>query len=183
MVRLLSLVEGPRDGDAREARFRACYEGDYRAVRRYVARLSGHPEDADDLTQEVFALLWRRLQQREDVSELRPFVYRIATNLVISRRRSRARTPTLELPVLEHVVVLRTAGADLEADLARRQLVERTLARLPEPMRQCVLLHHAGLTAKEISTVVGVSSSYVSTLVKRGHQRFRRERTKLEQGE
>jgi RNA polymerase sigma-70 factor (ECF subfamily) len=183
MVRLFSLVQWPREDDAREVRFRACYEADYRPVRRYIARLSGHPQEADDLTQEAFVRLWRRLQEAEAVLDLRPFVYRIATNLVISRRRSRMRSSAVELPVLDNVLEMHPAGGDIESDLARRELVEQTLARLSEPMRQCVLLHHAGLSAKEISGVVGVSSTYVSTLVMRGHQRFRRERTKLEHGE
>jgi DNA-directed RNA polymerase specialized sigma24 family protein len=36
------------------------------------------------------------------------------------------------------------------------------------------LLHHEGLTGKEIADVVGVKASYVSTLVLRAHERFRR---------
>lgn len=179
MARLLPLRKEPAEPDVHETRFRACYEADYRDVRRYIARLSSRPEEADDLAQESFVRLWRRLQ-REDVAELRPFLYRIATNLVINRHRDRARAVVVEASLPDNVLQLQRAPGDLEEDLARRQLVQRTLARLPEPMRQCVLLYHAGLTAKEIAAVVGVSPSYVSTLVMRGHQRFRRERSRLE---
>jgi RNA polymerase sigma factor (sigma-70 family) len=180
MSRLLSLVERLDERGLRESRFRACYEADYHALRRYVARLAGDPIEADDLTQEAFVRLWRRLQQ-EDVAELRPFLYRIATNLVLNRRRDRTRASTVEAQVPEVVVQMRPAPGDLEQDLVRRHLIQQTLARLPEPMRQCVLLYHHGLTAKEIAAVVGVSPGYVSTLVMRGHQRFRRERSRLEE--
>jgi len=182
MTRLMRLVDPSAESGERDLRFRACYEADYRALRRYIARLSGHPEEADDLTQEAFVRLWRRLQQ-EDVADLRPFLYRIATNLVINRHRGRVRAGAVETAASEHVIRMRPSPGDLEADLARRQLVRQTLARLPEPMRQCVLLHHAGLSAREISAVVGVSPAYVSTLVMRGHQRFRRERSKVEHGQ
>lgn len=181
MARLLSLVDAPGSPDRRESRFRACYESDYGAVRRYIARLSAHPEEADDLAQDAFVRLWQRIQ-KEDVGELRPYLYRIASNLVINRHRDRNRAAIAETATLGNVVQMRPAHDHLENDFARRQLVQQTLARIPEPMRQCVLLHHAGLTAKEIAIVVGVSPAYVSTLVMRGHQRFRRERVKLEQG-
>ena len=182
MARLLPLVPSPVDADLRESRFRACYAADYRAVRRYIARLSGHPDEADDLTQETFVRLWQRLQEK-DVEELRPFVYRIASNLVINRHRDRRRASAIEAPMPENVAHMRAVSGDLEGELERRQLVGRTLARLPEPMRQVLLLYHEGFTAKETAAVVGVSAAYVSTLVMRGHQRFRRERARLEHGE
>jgi DNA-directed RNA polymerase specialized sigma24 family protein len=67
------------------------------------------------------------------------------------------------------------AAVDVERESVRRQMVTRVLAQLPAPMRQCLLLHHEGLTGREIGEVLGVKPSYVATLVFRAHERFRRE--------
>src|SRR5882672_6700748 len=112
MARLLPLVLSPRDAGLRESRFRACYAADYRAVRRYIARLSGRPDEADDLTQDAFVRLWQRLQE-QDVEDLRPFVYRIASNLVINRHRDRRRAAAIEAPMPENVVQMRAGSGDV----------------------------------------------------------------------
>lgn len=158
-----------------EVRFRECYEANYRDVRRYVARLSGGPSDADDVTQDAFAQLWKQLEQGVEVSRPRGWLYRVATHLVINRFRSRTRSAAAQVPLDMAIGKLASAATDVERDAARRQLVRAALRRLPEPMRRCLLLHHAGLTGREIAEAVGVKPSYVGSLVIRGHERFRRE--------
>jgi RNA polymerase sigma factor (sigma-70 family) len=157
-----------------ESRFRSYYEENYRSIRRYITRLSGDSEEAGDLAQEAFARLWRELEKGEELVNPRAWLYRVASNLVINRAKVRSRTLRHERQS-EKRSELRLAPNDIERQAIHREVVSRALGRLPEPMRQCLLLYHEGLTGKEIAAVLGVKSSYVGTLVIRAHERFRRE--------
>ncbi len=98
----------------------------------------------------------------------------MATNLVIDGH-SRRRTLAFVQPSDSAAEETPSRDPDVEQTIARRQFVRRVLQRSPEPMRQCLLLHHEGLSGKEIAEVLGVKPSYVGTLVLRAHDRFRRE--------
>lgn len=153
-----------------ETQFRACYEANYRSLRRYIARLSGEAEEAGDLTQESFVRLWKELESGTQLINPRAWLYRVAGNLVINRFKGRAHERAHESQA-----PLRLAPDDVERTLIRRQLVQRALQQLPAPMRQGLLLYHEGLTGREIAVVLGVKPSYVGTLIMRAHERFRRE--------
>jgi RNA polymerase sigma factor (sigma-70 family) len=156
---------------ADELFFRSAYERHFDAVKRYIRRLSGDVTSSEDIAQEVFVRLWRQLVRDGSPPNVRAWVYRVASNLVIGGFRHRIRALRRLLPFSARD----EKTADLERDVAQRQIVERVLAKLPEPMRQCLLLHHEGLTAAEIGEVLCIKPSYVRTLVFRAHERFRRE--------
>jgi RNA polymerase sigma factor (sigma-70 family) len=170
---VLNLAKRPKSEI--DARFRAYYEAHYTALYRYVCRLSGDTVAADDTTQELFVQLWKEMTTAGDPGNPRAWLYRVATNLVIDRGRSLRRTLAFILPSTAKPADTPAPGADVEQVVAHREMVRRVLRRLPEPMRQCLLLHHEGLTGKEIAEVLGVKPSYVGTLVLRAHDRFRRE--------
>lgn len=164
----------PHEPDA-EVRFRSAYGTFFAPIHRYVVRLSGDVGQAEDLAQEVFVRLWRQLQSGQRPPNTRAWLFRVASNLVISRFRVRRRTIRLFFPGMADEAERARADTNIEQEAVRRQMVERALARLPEPMRQCLLLHHEGLTGREVAEVLGVKHSYVATLVFRAHERFRRE--------
>jgi RNA polymerase sigma-70 factor (ECF subfamily) len=160
---------------AAESRFRETYEAHRAALHRYLVRLAGDASLAEDVTQELFVRLWKEMTTAGEPANVRPWLYRVATNLVIDHGHRRRRTLAFILPSAFATPDAPSRDPDVERDVARRQLVRRALDRLPEPMRQCLLLHHEGLTGKEIALVLGVKPSYVGTLVLRAHDRFRRE--------
>ena len=158
-----------RLGRETEGAFRALYEAHYAALHRYVCRLSGDYTTAEDVVQEVFIQLWRELTTAGEPRTPRAWLYRVATNRVIDRSRSLRRTLSLILPAGTFLRPLdrEAPGPSVEETTARRELVQRALRRLPEPMRQCLLLHHEGLTGREMAEVLRVKHSYVGTLAGR----------------
>ena len=158
-----------------DARFRATYQSLYSSVRRYVVRLlGGDAAHADDITQETFTKLWRETSAGREPRSERAWIFRAATNAAINASKSRRRRAELDLVVQAEFARQRTS-VDVERAAVRRDIVQRALARVPDPMRQCLLLYHEGLTGKEIALVIGVAPSYVGTLVVRAHDRFRQE--------
>lgn len=152
-----------------ETPFERCYQAEYAGLRCYAHRLSGGQVDPDDLVQEAFARLWSQAELGRPVTNPRPWLYRVVTNLTINASKlQRRETDQDQAPE-------RSGPVDLERAAMHRQLVRRALSSLPAPMRNAVLLSHAGLTGAEIAEVLGVKPSYVGTLVLRAHERFRRE--------
>lgn len=145
------------------------YHANHRSLYRFLARMSGNSDDAADLSQEVFARLWREIEQGRTPDNTRAWLFRVGSNLVINRAKTRARLKKHSAQMHDEPVT------DVETTVIRREIVGRALTALPEPMRQCLLLYHEGLTGREIASVLGVRESYVGTLVLRAHERFKRE--------
>src|SRR6476660_6177485 len=77
-----------RDGDS-EA-FRALVERHSRAVFRLAHRMTGSPQDAEDVVQETFLKAYRQLGRFESRANFGTWIHRIAVNCAIDLIRSRA---------------------------------------------------------------------------------------------
>jgi RNA polymerase sigma-70 factor (ECF subfamily) len=62
-----------------------------REIMRYLLRTTGDREDALDLFQETWLRAYRAYPQLDSAAGLRPWLFRIATNLCLNRTRDRAR--------------------------------------------------------------------------------------------
>src|SRR6266849_1817011 len=62
-----------------------------RAIMRYLLRATGDREDALDLFQETWLRAYRSYRQLDSADGLRPWLFRIATNLCLNRKRDRMR--------------------------------------------------------------------------------------------
>jgi RNA polymerase sigma-70 factor, ECF subfamily len=60
------------------------------SIYHYILRLVGDRERADDLTQETFLRVHRRLADLKDTAALEAWLYRIATNVCYDQFRERA---------------------------------------------------------------------------------------------
>src|SRR5690349_22135372 len=76
-----------RDGDS-EA-FRALVERHSRAVYRLAHRMTGSPQDAEDVVQETFLRAYRQLSRFESRANFGTWLHRIAVNCSIDLIRSR----------------------------------------------------------------------------------------------
>jgi RNA polymerase sigma-70 factor (ECF subfamily) len=126
---------GELPGDP-DAAIRQLYSGHARALHAYVGQFCPDRASADDIVQETFIRAWRHLPQLSTNDRpVRPWLYRVARNLLIDANRAeRARPVTVpEQPAGE-------IGTDsgLE-EVLDRQLVSAALAHL-SPAHQSVLV-------------------------------------------
>jgi RNA polymerase sigma-70 factor, ECF subfamily len=152
----------------------------YRApIHSYVHRLMGNREDADDLTQETFAKLYRALPRFRPV-HVRGWVYRIATNACLDelRHRSLVRWEPWEAPVAA-AHGNRAATDDPVRDVLReetRHEVVAVLDRLPPRFRTPLVLRELhGLGSEEIASALGTTRGAVKSVLMRARARFRQE--------
>lgn len=152
--------------DARES---LEYDEWLRELRRYVHRLTGDPDLADDVAQET-VLRFVRAHEESNVRTARAWLYRTATNLVRDQARHEAMRRRKPVPV--NADSLSTPEQDLErSELIRH--VRAVLDRIPPRDRELLILRESGFRYNEIAEVIGVKTESVPTLAARALKRFR----------
>ena len=72
----------------RDSRFNDLVRDWQQPVYGLAMRMLGDAAEADDVTQEVFIRLLRDLDRYDSAREFRPWIYRVATNLILNRIRA-----------------------------------------------------------------------------------------------
>ena len=158
--------------DEFEVAFRRLFDERFTSLYRYLDRLSGDSDLAEDLAQEAFVRLHER---RELPDDPRAWLVAVASNLFRDDiRRNRRRRNILAGQPEE--TTLGSAGPNPEQAVAQgdvRASVREALDRLPLRDRQMLLLRHEGHSYREIATVVNVAETSVGTLLIRATEAFR----------
>lgn len=126
-------------------------------VRKYLRRFFGPRVDVEDLVQEVFLCLFRRLPTLRDPSSLPAFIIAITVRTARHQaRRVRARR-WLALSAAPDIAESRRSTADVAAEYALVRLYA-VLSRIRACDRTCFVLRFIeGMQSDEIAKVVGVS--------------------------
>jgi len=74
-----------------QTRFNQLVEAHRHELHVHCYRMMGSVEDAEDMVQETFIRAWKKLDSLQDVSALRAWLYRIATNICLDTLKSRSR--------------------------------------------------------------------------------------------
>ena len=159
--------------------FEALFDAVYPSLFRYCNRLTGDPDQAEDLAQEaLFRLLDRGAEGTE--AGLRSWLFSVATNLV----RDRARTRETRRRILSGFPPPDEGpGPDEELASAEEiQRVRRALEVLSQRDREMLLLRQEGFSYREIAEVAEVSHRSVGTILARALQRFAAELSNEESG-
>ena len=171
------LVAGVKAGD--ESAFTAVVERYQAAIGRYLLRLVGDPDLAEDLCQETFFRAYRAIFKADDDLALKPWLYRIATNVAYSALRRR-RPSVVSLDRLSRQRQPRRP-AYLERRVAQRDLVQRTLARLSSEHAVPLVLNAVeGFSYHEIADIMGLSAEATRKRIYRAKKQFRAIYTALE---
>jgi len=143
--------ELPGDTDAA---VRQLYLRHARALHGYVGRFCPDQASADDIVQETFIRAWRHLPQlRADDRPVRPWLYRVARNLLIDANRAAQARP-VTVPQQPAGEIGTDSGLDEVLD---RQLVSAALQHL-SPAHQSVLVEtfYRGGTMATVARELGI---------------------------
>ena len=163
---------GLMDPNANE-RFTRLYAAHYLAVLAYCARRVSRSE-AEDITNEVFTVLWRRMDRFDPESPL-PWLYRVALGLIKNRRRATRRTAALVSKLgrdggraedaADVVVVRRERDREVLGVLGRLSIADQEVLRLSV---------WEELPAADIGLVLGCSTSAAEQRLHRAKKRLAR---------
>lgn len=152
-----------------------------------IARSLRNPDDAADITQEVFIKVFRNIRGFHGESSLRTWLYRIALHESSNQKRwwsrHKRQEVTIDTPLSPEENAEGEASLSLGATLAdgrgspfdhtaQAQLklrVERCLREVPESFRTVVVLREMeGFSYEEIAQIVQVPVGTVKSRLKRG---------------
>jgi RNA polymerase sigma-70 factor (ECF subfamily) len=136
-------------------------------VYRFLYRLTGSREDAQDLAQDVFLRVVRALPAYEERRLERAWVFRIARNVWADRRRALRRVPPADS--FDDTQVARPERQSLRVTL------QQALGALAETDREVFLLREVGgLTYGEIAGIAGGSPDAVRNRIHRARLALRK---------
>src|SRR5271157_4514329 len=137
------LVARAKDGD--EQAFEALYHAFERRVYLLCVRMTGDSSEAEDLTQETFLQIFRKISTFRNESAFATWLHRVTVNVVLMHHRRKR----LQLIPFEHADVSqeeptwREYGAEDRTlvGLIDRILIRRAITQLPEGRRAVLVLH------------------------------------------
>lgn len=164
--------------------FDAVYQAHSQTVARWVARLGGSGVDVEDLTQEVFLLVNRRLPEFRQESRLSTWLFSITAKIVANDRRRRQirRWWTRFAP---HAVEGARATTDtpleeLERRERRTQFYQALDALNERQRRVLVLFELEELSVAETAALTGLRPGNVRVLLHRARAAFLKRMTERE---
>jgi len=139
-------------------------------VHAICRRVTGHPEDALDATQEALIALTRGLHRYDGRSLFTTWLYRVATNAALDELRRRKRRPEpAELVEDRPLGGMAGASAPVESAVVARLDVDAALAGLSAEFRAAVVLRDlCDLDYAEIAEVLDVPIGTVRSRIARG---------------
>ena len=169
----LELIRAAAAGDA--AAFEQLYRQHYRRVYSLCLRMLGSQTQAEDLTQEVFLQVFRKLGSFRGDSAFTTWLHRLTVNQVLMHFRKRG-------VKLEHTseegdfsnVVDTPLQSTRRISMVDRLALEKAIAELPPGYRTVFTLHDIeGYEHEEIAGMLGVSIGTSKSQLHKARMRLR----------
>jgi RNA polymerase sigma-70 factor (ECF subfamily) len=177
------LVRASRDGDQ---------EAFGELVRKYQGKIYslaygmvGNHADADDLAQEIFLKTYRNIKKFRFKSSFYTWLYRIATNTIISRRKKLRGDSHLELKpqVLDiegsPYLATRLGGEKGDRAMSSKEMkkdIYRAIDMLSDKHKEVVVMHDIeGIPHSEIAQILSISQGTVRSRLHYARERLQKE--------
>ena len=149
-------------------------------VFRLLMRMLGNREEAEDVAQETFLSLHRHGHKFRHDARFSTFIYRVAANAALNRRRTLGRKNAR----IRELQVRNAAGDDLPTSPRdpesatsggeTQRLVQEALLQLPPDLRMATVLYDIeGLSYKEIATALSIPEGTVKSRIHRARSALR----------
>jgi RNA polymerase sigma-70 factor, ECF subfamily len=153
--------------------FREVYDANFAFVWRAVANRGVPPSALDDVVQEVFLVVHRKLDEFEGRSSVRTWLMGIVRRVVADHVKKRGNRPLAQEELGEHPA---QNGEEPGVQAERRAamvLVDALLETMSEVQREVFVLYELEqLTTREIAALTGANENTVQTRLKAARRVF-----------
>ena len=147
-----------------------------RKVFNYTWLMCGQREDAEEVAQDTLLKVFENWEQLRDPEQVKPWVFRIARNCCLMKRRHSVFAPVSEVSVDDVPLEAHQEAADER--VIRKELnaeIEKALRAIPESYRAVVLLRDAEeLSTAETASLLEISEANVKQRLHRGRGMLRK---------
>ena len=157
---------------------------------RYSFTMCGHREDAEEVAQEALLKVFENLDQLDAPERLKPWVFRIAKNACLMKRRKSVFAPAHELS-LDELKPRRGGGGgterleiadwsavpeNLALDSELKSVLRRAVEGLPDIYKSVFLLRDVEeLSTEDAADILGVSNDVIKTRLHRARLTLRKD--------
>lgn len=173
---LEELIEEARAGPGRAGPFERLVDRFYGRIWRWALARTGHPDDADDVTQEVLVRLYRGLASYEGDARFTTWLYALVRNAAVDLHRQQARRDAKrrDLARRQRVRSAAAGGAGGVDDERAVALVGAFLTELSDRQREAFdLVDLQGHTPTEAAELMGLDPVTVRTHLFRARRAIR----------
>ena len=170
-------IRSAQDGDA--GAFEQLYNSHCQRVYSLCLRMLKDTSDAEDLTQQVFLVVFRKIATFRGDSTFSTWLHRVTVNAVLMHMRRRGPKeihPDSSIPVAGDSEGAHEFDAPdtSKSDTVERLNLKHAISRLPAGCRRLFVLHEVmGYRHDEIAELVGCSVSGSKSQVHRARKRLR----------
>jgi RNA polymerase sigma-70 factor (ECF subfamily) len=148
----------------------------------YSQLVCGHREDAEEVVQETLLNVFEKFNQLREPEHVRAWVFRIAKNVCLIKRRKSMYAPQQEVSLDELMPARGTSGDPMKIEIADwsglpedevlrselRRALDAAIAEMPEIYRSVMLLRDVEeLSTEETAHVLGLNTDAVKTRLHR----------------
>ncbi|MCB0333519.1 MAG: sigma-70 family RNA polymerase sigma factor [Bdellovibrionales bacterium] len=180
----LELIEEFKGGN--QAAYEVLIERYSEKAFHLASRMCRNQEDAEEVLQDVFVTVFRKITGFEGKSSFSSWLYRVTVNssLMKLRKRKQNRCVLMEeaLSAEDHSLLLRTKEEHDTDTIALRKEVSEALqiaiSKLPDEYRPVFILRDIdGLTSREVGKILGLSIPAVKSRLHRSRLMLRKKLT------
>ena len=154
----------------------------------YSWLMCGHREDAEEVAQETLMRVFENFDQLREPERVRPWVYQIARNACLMKRRKSVFAPDRELSLDDFLPAMDHDGGHVKLQIAdwsglpdrqmlqseMKQVLDTAISELPQNYRSVVLLRDVeNLSTSETAHVLDLTEDVVKTRLHRGRLALR----------
>jgi RNA polymerase sigma-70 factor (ECF subfamily) len=148
-----------------------------------ASRLTKSPEDAEEVLQDVFVTVFRKIEGFQSKSSFSSWLYRITVNCSFMKLRKKRQNRSVsieDLPLALQKSLRSAKNAPHETEIVtlRHELgeaIESAIQRLPEEYRPVFILRDVdGLTSREVGKILSLSIPAVKSRLHRSRLMLRR---------
>jgi RNA polymerase sigma-70 factor (ECF subfamily) len=159
-----------RHADSSPRTFESVYRENFEYVFRAAMRMGGSEVDPEDIAQEVFVVVARRLNTFDGSSQITTWLYGITLNVA---RGMRNRLRTRRRLDLDQIVPESSTDVDYVELRQAHQLAHEILVAMPEKKREVILLFEfEELSGEEIASILNVNLKTVWTRLHYARKEF-----------
>ena len=148
----------------------------------YSHMMCGHRDDAEEVVQETLLKVFQNFDKLRDPDHVRAWVFRIAKNACLTKRRKSIYAPQQELSLEELMPAREDTGDGFKLEIAEwsalpedellrsdlRQVLEQAIAEMPDMYRSVMLLRDIEeLSTEETAQVLDLNTDAVKTRLHR----------------
>lgn len=143
-------------------RFRQLYDTYLERVYDYVMAFSKSAYIAEEVTQELFLILWRKRGDLHDVQYMDQYVFRIARNLAVNLLKRASEDEKLAAALYKQTQTKYDGVTEIIGQKGVQELIDKAVMQLPpQPRKVYLLSRREQMNYDEISEELGLSRNTV----------------------